>query len=204
MCSLKEIEQTGSIIDQKVVVQLQIARDASSFGVRRDLVQEQELQIKTFLQEKISGVCKTSWCFQFNVLVDDGAVQSAMMAGACDLLMQQGVYEDLWACLLLFHESLDGDKQWIVDPSFEESCTLSNNLLLVSRVGDKYSLQVGADVNRTSFAVQQATTLNYKSSAAQMKDVRAGFKIAQRVCELGLKELREKASDEAYTVKMSS
>jgi len=40
----------------------------------------------------------------------------------------------------LQYEAVDGKKAWIVDPSYEECCNLSNNLALVTKVGGKFSV----------------------------------------------------------------
>jgi hypothetical protein len=66
---------------------------------------------------------------------DQGNLVSALMAGACDLLQQSKLESDLWGCTLLLYESIEGEKQWIVDPSFEELCNLSNNIIFVTKVG---------------------------------------------------------------------
>lgn len=72
---------------------------------------------------------------------------------------------------MLLYESIEGEKQWIVDPSFEECCSLSNNLIFVSKVGDRFAVQAGAEANRTGFAVQHATTLNFRASSMSMADM---------------------------------
>jgi hypothetical protein len=85
------------------------------------------------------------------VLSDCGNLISALTSAASDLLRQKtGLAINLCSCLLLFYEAADGSKNWIIDPSFEESCNLSNNLILVTKGGDKFTLQVGADL-KTSF-----------------------------------------------------
>lgn len=104
---------------------------------------------------------------------------SALVAGACDLLHQKtGHTSDLWSCMLLFYETVEGEKIWILDPSFEECCNLSNNLIFVTKAGAKFSLQVGAEINRTSFSVQNSANLNFKSSAISYAELNQGFKIA--------------------------
>ena len=104
------------------------------------------------------------------------------MAGACDLLAQAGKPADLWSCLLLHYESVDGKKAWIVDPSYEECCNLSNNLVLVTKVGSKFSVQVGAEQNRTSYSVHHAPTLNFKPSSVPLKDLKGAVQIGQTIC----------------------
>lgn len=114
-------------------------------SLRRDLIEDKESQLTQFLVKAIGGVCQQDLSFQFNVIADQGNLISALIAGACDLLGQLDAPADLWACLLLQYETIDGTKQWIVDPSYEECCNLSNILVLVTKVGAKHIVQVGAD-----------------------------------------------------------
>jgi hypothetical protein len=118
-----------------------MVRDVQSLTLRRDLVEEKETQLKTLLKAAIEGACPSEkLCLQFNVIADHGNLVSALMAGACDLIAQTGKPADLWSCLLLHFEAIDGKKSWIVDPSFEECCNLSNNLVLVIKSGGKFSV----------------------------------------------------------------
>ena len=175
-----------------------MARDLASVNVRRDLVEEKELQLRqslsNTLREAYTG--KESLCFQFNVMADSGNLVSALVAGAADLLNQLGLEPRLWCCLLMLFESTEGVKQWIVDPSFEESCNLSNNFLLVTQIGARCDMRVGADQNRTSFAPQNSPTLNFKPSAVSLSDLREGVKLGQSVCR---KAVGQQKGDE-YTV----
>ena len=56
------------------------------------------------------------------------------------MIAQAGKPADLWSCLILHYEAVDGKKSFIVDPSFEECCNLSNNLVLVTKAGGKFSV----------------------------------------------------------------
>ena len=128
---------------------------------------------------------------------------SALIAGACDLLHQKtGHTSDLWSCLLLFYETVEGVKQWIVDPSFEECCNISNNLILVTKAGTKFSLQVGAEINRTSFSVQNSANLNFKSSAIGYADLSQGFKIAQAICTRALGQFSQVNATNDYELRL--
>ena len=72
--------------------------------------------------------------------------------------------------MLLHHEGGQGESEWLLDPSFEESQNLSNNLVLVTcfRPADaastdmKVMIEKGSDALRTSYAPQLSSTLNFK------------------------------------------
>lgn len=82
-------------------------------------------------------------------MTDDGNLQSALVAGANDLLSQSGLAAaQMWSCFLVFyHEGTES--KWIIDPSFDELNNLSNNLLLVTTFksdrGDRFILEKGID-----------------------------------------------------------
>ena len=84
--------------------------------------------------------------------------------------------------MLLHYESIDGNKSWLVDPSFEECSNLSNNLVLVTKVGTKIKMQVGADQNRTTYSIQNSATLNFKPSSISFKDLREAIKLGESLC----------------------
>lgn len=105
-------------------------------------------------------------------MADHGNLICALVAGASDLLQQMSLPADLWACLFLQYETLDGAKAWLVDPSFEESCNLSNNLVLVAKIGQKVMVQVGADMNRSSYSHHNSATLSYKPSSLPLRELR--------------------------------
>ena len=141
-------------------------------SLRRDLIEDKESQLTQFLVKAIGGVCQQDLSFQFNVIADQGNLISALIAGACDLLGQLDAPADLWACLLLQYETIDGTKQWIVDPSYEECCNLSNILVLVTKVGAKHIVQVGADKNLTSYSIHNSQTMQFKPSSVAFKDLK--------------------------------
>jgi len=119
-------------------------------------------------------------------MADHGNLISALVAGSADLLQQMKLPADLWSCLSLLYESVDGSKAWLVDPSFEECCNLSNNLVLVTKVGQKVMVQVGADQNRTSYSLHNSATLNFKPSSVPFKDLRECIKQAETLCQKAL------------------
>ena len=80
----------------------------------------------------------------------------------------------------------DGKREWIVDPSQEECQSLSNNLVLVIRVGEKVITQVGADMNRSSYSVQNSQNLNFKSSTISFNDLRGAIKLSEAICQKAL------------------
>jgi hypothetical protein len=64
-----------------------MVRDVQSLTIRRDLVEEKEAQLKSFLKAAIEGACPSEkLCLQFNVIADHGNLISSLMAGACDLI----------------------------------------------------------------------------------------------------------------------
>lgn len=167
-----------------------MVRDVQSLTLRRDLVEEKEAQLKASLKAAIEGACPSEkLCFQFNVIADNGNLISALMAGACDLIAQAGKPADLWSCLILHYEAVDGKKSFIVDPSFEECCNLSNNLVLVTKAGGKFSVQVGADQNRTSYSVHNSPTLNFKSSSVSFSELKEAVKLGQSICQKALLQM---------------
>jgi hypothetical protein len=115
-------------------------------------------------------------------MVDAGNLMSALIAGSKDLLAQMGRHVDLWACLMLLYELPEGKKSWLVDPSYEECCSLSNNLMLYVKVGQKSILQVGADQNRSSYSVQNSQNLNFKPSCVSISDLKEAVKQAESMC----------------------
>jgi hypothetical protein len=55
--------------------------------LRRDLVEEKETQLKSFIKSAVEAACPLQkLCLQFNVMADHGNLISALMAGACDLI----------------------------------------------------------------------------------------------------------------------
>jgi hypothetical protein len=113
---------------------------------------------------------------------DSGNLVSALLAGSKDLLAQMGKQVDLWACLMLLYEMPEGKKQWLLDPSYEECCSLSNNLVLYVKVGQKSILQVGADQNRSSYSVQNSQNLNFKPSCVAISDLKEAVKHGESIC----------------------
>lgn len=167
-----------------------MVRDVQSLTLRRDLVEEKETQLKSFIKSAVEAACPLQkLCLQFSVMADHGNLISALMAGACDLIAQTGTPADLWSCLMLHYESVDGKKQWLLDPSFEECCNLSNNLVLVTKIGDKFSVQVGADQNRTSYSVHNSPTLNFKQSSIAFQDLKEAIKFGQTTCQKALMQM---------------
>ena len=146
LCCLKSAPQEGSTIHETAIsVQLQIARSLQQLSIRREIIEENETQLKSYLAQAITQAYagqKVEVTFQFNVLSDDGNLLSAAIAGASDLLRQSApdTTQELWACMLMLYENVDGTKQWLVDPSHEECSNLSNCLVLVTRVGSKTSV----------------------------------------------------------------
>lgn len=142
-------------------VSLAIVKD-TSLNVRRDFIEEKELTIKQGLKRQILNALKPATPvmldFTFSVVTDDGNLQSALLAGAHDLVQQAGVSDsDVWSCLLMHYDNPAGGK-WIIDPTFEEQNNLSNNLVLITLIkrGDEERAIVdkGLDILRTSFPVQ--------------------------------------------------
>ena len=82
----------------------------------------------------------------------------------------------------MLYENLDGSKQWLLDPSHEESTTLSNNLVHVTKVGNKVLVQCGADINKTSFSHQASANLQFKSNCLSVKEIKEAIKKASDFC----------------------
>jgi ribonuclease PH len=152
-------------------ITLSVVKD-TSLNLRRDLIEEKELTIRQSLKQKIQIAIKDAPVllhFSFSVVTDDGNLQSALLAGAQDLLAQAGYLAcDVWSCLLMLYSDHTGDK-WIIDPSFEEQNNLSNNLVLVtvfqSDGMQRILIDKGLDCLRTSYPVQQSSTLNFKENS---------------------------------------
>ena len=189
-------------------VSLAIVKDAS-LNVRRDFIEEKELVIRQGIRAKIVNALPRelpqSFAFTFSVMTDDGNLQSALIAGANDLLSQSGLAATtMWSCFLLLY-SEGSESKWVIDPSFEELNNLSNNLLLVTIFkndrGDKLVLEKATDQLRTSFAVQQSSTLSFKGSGMTLAQIREGTEIGRAVCNKALAAQRDAmGSDEGYQI----
>lgn len=81
----------------------------TSLNVRRDFIEEKELTIKQGLKRQICAALRpdtpVSLELTFSVVTDDGNLQSALLAGAHDLLQQADVTDCLmWSCLLIHYD----------------------------------------------------------------------------------------------------
>jgi hypothetical protein len=96
---------------------------------------------------------------------------------------------DLWSCLLLYYSDATGGK-WLIDPSYEELSTLSNNMILATmlrRDGEEFVLiEKELDFLRTSYSVQQASSLSFKPCGLSLAKINEASQIAKAVCNKAL------------------
>jgi hypothetical protein len=85
--------------------------------VRRDVIEEKEMLLKTSLGDKIRAAIGTfvpafdtmyppELVFCFTIMSDDGNVPSVLVAASCDLIRQAGLLKNqVWSNLMVLHET---------------------------------------------------------------------------------------------------
>lgn len=198
LCALVSRQQECTLLDTAkpaIAISLTLIKD-QSLNIRRDFVEEKEIQIKTSLKAKIEQSLLDSNCFDpaspkqltftFSVVSDDGNLLTTLVAGASDLLSQLTNKKSalMFSSLILLHQgppkeesaSLTTDS-FVVDPTLEETQNLSNNLILVTvmrkQVGDEMEVDwddadEGGDTDRDILVIEKVSEALRTSHSCQL------------------------------------